>query len=121
MANLVFEKKRKDLQSSSIHDQLENIYWRGGAIVEETGEKTLTLKDFEEKYLKELHEFAEKVQPNNIWKKYSSLDAHKKEDPEKQREHRLFLSRNDFRCFFARCLFCFVFLFKFFFGAIDTG
>ena len=82
LANLVFEKKRKDLQNSSIHDQLENIYWRGGAIVEETGEKTLTLKDFEEKYLKELHEFAEKVQPNNIWKKYSSLDAHKKEDPE---------------------------------------
>ena len=48
---LVYEQDRQRLWDADIHEQLDNIYWRRGAIVEQTGEKTLTLRDFESKYL----------------------------------------------------------------------
>ena len=44
---LVYERDRQRLWDADIHEQLDNIYWRRGAIVGETGEKTLTLRDFE--------------------------------------------------------------------------
>ena len=70
---LVLEKERENLKDADFHEQLDNIYWRRGAIVEETGEKALTLKDFEKKYLQEFHDFADKFQPINLWKKYKTL------------------------------------------------
>lgn len=70
---LVHESMRKELANSDIHEQLDNIYWRRGAVVEGTGEKTLTLVDFEAKYLDKFHKFAEQYQPINIWKKFKSL------------------------------------------------
>jgi tryptophan 2,3-dioxygenase len=70
---LVLEKERENLKDADIHKQLDNIYWRRGAIIEDTGEKALTLKDFEKKYLEEFHDFADKLQPINIWRKYTSL------------------------------------------------
>lgn len=82
LSNLVHEKKREELKNKDIHTQLNHIYWRGGAIVEETGEKTLTLKDFEEKYLEELHQFAGRTQSKNLWKKFISLEL----TPEKKEE-----------------------------------
>ena len=82
ISNLVFEQKREELKNHDIHSQLENIYWRGGAIVEETGEKTLTLRDFEEKYLVELHQFIKKNQHKNLWKKYTALEPTPKENNE---------------------------------------
>ena len=70
---LVYEKDRQRLWDADIHEQLDNIYWRRGAIVEQTGEKTLTLRDFESKYLSSFHDFAALRQPINIWKKYKGL------------------------------------------------
>ena len=70
---LVYERDRQRLWDADIHEQLDNIYWRRGAIVEETGEKTLTLRDFESKYLSSFHDFAALRQPINIWKKYKGL------------------------------------------------
>lgn len=78
---LVHEKERERLWNADIHEQLENIYWRRGAIVAETGEKTLTLKDFEDKYLGSFHDFADNHQPINIWKKFCGLS---KQDQENQ-------------------------------------
>lgn len=75
---LVHETKREELWESDYHEQLDHIYWRTGAIVEETGEKALTLRDFEEKYLTMLHKFADEYQPKNLWKKFLEL-------PEKDR------------------------------------
>ena len=72
---LVHETERKRLWNADIHEQLDNVYWRRGAIIEDTGEKTLTLKDFEEKYLRTFHDFADEYQPINLWKKYSSLSS----------------------------------------------
>ena len=40
---------------------LDKIYWRGGATIAATGEKTLTLKQFEAKYAKQFAERAEQV------------------------------------------------------------
>ena len=85
---LVHEKQREALWDSDIHTQLDNIYWRNGAIVEETGEKTLTLRDFEEKYLEDFHEFADEYQPINIWKKYRSLPEADQRNPKLIKELR---------------------------------
>ena len=69
----MLEKQREQLKDADIHEKLDNIYWRRGAIVEETGEKALTLRDFEKKYLQEFHEFADEFQPINLWLKYKTL------------------------------------------------
>jgi len=78
---LVHESHRADLMDSDIHTQLDNIYWRRGAVVESTGEKTLTLVDFEAKYLDKFHTFADQYQPMNLWKKYKALSAEAQKNP----------------------------------------
>lgn len=82
LKNLVHADHRERLWDSDIHTQLDNIYWRMGAVVEETGEKTLTLKDFEDKYLQDFHNFADKYQSINLWKKYESLTEDERKDPQ---------------------------------------
>lgn len=78
---LVHESLRDQLMESDIHTQLDNIYWRRGAVVESTGDKTLTLVDFESKYLVKFHDFAELYQPMNLWKKYQALSSEAKANP----------------------------------------
>ena len=78
---LVHATKRAALENSDVHEQLDNIYWRRGAIVEDTGKKTLTLKHFEEKYLPEFHELADKFKSCNLWQKYLQLSATDKKNP----------------------------------------
>jgi len=85
---LVHENEREQLWDSDYHTQLDNIYWRRGAIVEDTGEKTLTLRDFENKYLDYFHEFADEYQPMNLWKKYRGLSEADQKDPELLKEMR---------------------------------
>lgn len=85
---LVHESKRDELANADIHEQLDNIYWRRGAIVEETGEKTLTLRDFEAKYLDDFHKFADQYQPMNLWKKYKGLSAEGQQNPKLIKELR---------------------------------
>lgn len=70
---LVHTSKREELADADFHTQLDNAYWRRGAIVEDTGEKTLTLRDFEQKYMDEFHEYADQYQPINLWKKFKAL------------------------------------------------
>lgn len=78
---LVHDKQRDELMNSDIHTQLDNIYWRRGAVVESTGEKTLTLVDFEAKYLAKFHDFADQYQPMNLWKKFKSLSEEAQKNP----------------------------------------
>ena len=82
LKHLVHESLRKDLWESDYHEQLDNIYWRRGAVDEATGEKTLTLRDFEEKYLEKFHDFADEYQPINLWKKYKELPENEQKNPE---------------------------------------
>tara|TARA_B110000046_G_C12989998_1_gene397408 strand:- start:95 stop:1246 length:1152 start_codon:yes stop_codon:yes gene_type:complete len=85
---LVHEIDRGRLMDADIHEQLDNIYWRRGAVVEATGAKTLTLADFEAKYLEKFHEFADEYQPMNIWKKFKALSEEDQGKPELVKEMR---------------------------------
>ena len=71
---LVSVDKRDQFDSNSDAVALfENLYWQQGAIELATGQKTLTLKSFEEKYRKGLVELMEKYRLTNLWKQYLAL------------------------------------------------
>ncbi len=57
----------------SLEQQFDEIYWKQGATEIESGQKTLTLKQFEKKYSKLLLELAHRYQSCNVWQKYKSL------------------------------------------------
>jgi tryptophan 2,3-dioxygenase len=60
----------------------ENIYWKKGAIDSRTGEKTLTLKQFEYRYTPRFMRIAGQVKGNTLYEKYLNL-------PEEVRENQL--------------------------------
>jgi tryptophan 2,3-dioxygenase len=53
-------------EGQSISERYENIYWKKGAIDLKTGQKTLTLKQFEEHYDEELIALATKLESCNL-------------------------------------------------------
>lgn len=57
----------------SIEEQYEHIYWKQGATEAATGEKTLTLKQFEQKYSERFIQMAKQYENSNIWAKYRQL------------------------------------------------
>ncbi|WP_092170135.1 tryptophan 2,3-dioxygenase family protein [Cyclobacterium xiamenense] len=74
--NLVYLEARedyKDINLTSIDSLFDILYWQYGAKELATGEKTLTLKSFEQKYGPELKELIAKFRKNNLWKKYLYL------------------------------------------------
>ena len=77
--NLVALKNRHEHDYHSPADDLfEHLYWQQGAIELATGEKTLTLKNFEIKYGKKLKEIIEQYRRKNLWQKY--IDCTDKSD-----------------------------------------
>ncbi len=69
--NLVNIQEREALSDySDIDQQIEKLYWRSGATELATGKKTLTLQQFEEKYIKLFKETAMKFRNRNLWKLY---------------------------------------------------
>lgn len=75
--NLVAKDAREKFKNknSSIEEMFEHIYWKAGATEVDTGKKTLTLKQFEEKYSAELTALANEYKTKNIWAVYKSLPA----------------------------------------------
>ena len=72
--NLVTVAKRKLFGANSSAEELfENLYWQQGAIELATGQKTLTLKNFEGKYRKGLVELIENYRSKNLWNRYTEL------------------------------------------------
>jgi tryptophan 2,3-dioxygenase len=72
--NLVNSDKRADYSDySTIDDMYEHIYWRHGAIDVKTGQKTLTLKMFEEQYSKKLVRLANKYKTKNLYSIFKRL------------------------------------------------
>jgi tryptophan 2,3-dioxygenase len=74
--NLVYLQERedyKDINLTSIDSLFDILYWQYGAKELATGEKTLTLKSFEEKYGNELKAMISKFRKKNLWKKYLYL------------------------------------------------
>jgi tryptophan 2,3-dioxygenase len=76
MAALVQKEHRAaDIENDtrSIEEQFEKIYWKQGATERESGKKTLTLKQFEEKYTEEFLSMAKRYERTNVWAKYKQL------------------------------------------------
>ena len=74
--HLITIGKRSEYDYHSPSDDLfENLYWQQGAIELATGEKTLTLKNFEEKYGKKLLALIESYRRKNLWQKYMEQDS----------------------------------------------
>ncbi|MHA7128533.1 tryptophan 2,3-dioxygenase family protein [Algoriphagus namhaensis] len=74
--NLVALEYRKEHDYHSPSDDLfQHLYWQKGAIELATGEKTLTLKNFELKYGKKLIETIENYRRKNMWQKFLSVTA----------------------------------------------
>jgi tryptophan 2,3-dioxygenase len=58
------------------------LYWKSGATELATGKKTLTLRQFEDKYGEKLMRFAEKFQTVNLRRLFYKLKPEEQEDPE---------------------------------------
>ncbi len=83
LENLVHHTKRGDFSSkSSIEELYENIYWKKGATDISTGEKTLTLKQFEYRYTPRLIRISKQVKDSTIYHKYLSLSKEHRENTE---------------------------------------
>lgn len=81
--NLVSVMRRGDVaRDSSIKELYEHFYWKEGGIELSSGQKTLTLRQFEEKYSKQFLELIRKYQHKNIWQKYKALPQEDQEDQE---------------------------------------
>lgn len=71
--NLVSAQDREALKEySDIDQQIEKLYWRSGATELASGKKTLTLQQFEEKYLKLFKETGMKYRDKNLWKLFTN-------------------------------------------------
>lgn len=74
--NLVDKDFRNQLSGNeSIEDMFEHIYWKAGATELETGKKTLTLVQFEERYKDEFIALGNQVKNKNLWQAYLRLNA----------------------------------------------
>lgn len=79
--NLVAKDQRSNFNSSSsIREMMEHIYWKEGATEVSTGKKTLTLTQFEEKYLESFIELGEACKKQNLWQVYLRLNKDDRED-----------------------------------------
>ncbi len=93
--NLVALKNREEHDYHSPADDLfEHLYWQQGAIELATGEKTLTLKNFEIKYGKKLKGIIEDFRRKNLWQKY--IDCQDKTDELTEAMKQLDLKANVF-------------------------
>jgi tryptophan 2,3-dioxygenase len=75
LVNLVTPAIRSTVDKNSIDQQLEQLYWRSGATELSSGKKTLTLQQFENKYLEEFREVATKHKDKNIRSAYQKYFA----------------------------------------------
>lgn len=66
LINLVHLQQREALLNASTEEKLENLYWKSGATELASGNKTLTLKQFEEKYSDEFLQRAEYNTTKNL-------------------------------------------------------
>ena len=73
--NLVAKDQRTKFNASSaITEMFECVYWKEGATEMESGKKTLTLTQFEERYKTTLLSLGEKCKTNNLWQVYLRLN-----------------------------------------------
>jgi len=73
--NLIHVSSRPQLlKSEDISEKYEYLYWKRGATELATGKKTLTLKQFEQKYSKSFISLIRSFYHKNLWERYKQLD-----------------------------------------------
>jgi len=65
--NLVNVHDRDNMRNSDLASMLEKLYWKSGATELASGKKTLTLQQFEEKYMKTFYETGDRLKAKNLW------------------------------------------------------
>jgi tryptophan 2,3-dioxygenase len=60
---------------------IEHIYWKEGATEITTAKKTLTLTQFEEKYMESFITLGKNCRNKNLWQVYHQLKKEDQEDP----------------------------------------
>jgi tryptophan 2,3-dioxygenase len=70
LINIVNPMDRESMKNSEINQLLEKLYWRSGATELATGKKTLTLRQFEEKYIEDFKVLGEKHKEKNLRRLY---------------------------------------------------
>ncbi|MFS4454591.1 tryptophan 2,3-dioxygenase family protein [Maribacter sp. 2304DJ31-5] len=81
MENLVHYSRKDDFSAENTIEELyEHIYWKNGATDKTTGEKTLTLKQFEYRYTPRLIRIARQVEGGTIYHKYLGLSEEQKQN-----------------------------------------
>lgn len=74
LQNLVHHTERENFsENEAIEELYEHIYWKKGATDLKTGEKTLTLKQFEYRYTPRLIRIANQIKGNTMYHKYMKL------------------------------------------------
>ena len=73
LINIVAESKRDALADAAIEEQMDAIYWKDGAKVEDTGKPAYTAVQFIEKYWDDLVFAAESYEHSNIWERFMEL------------------------------------------------
>ena len=77
LINLVNAKGKERIpEDCSLEDTFQYIYWQDAGTNYKTGEKSLTLRLFEEKYLNEFKALANKMKENNLNKKLQKVDKY---------------------------------------------
>ena len=90
MINLVAMNEREALKNADMKAMVEKLYWKSGATDLATGKKTLTLIQFENKYMQDFHEAGIKYKDTNLRRIYQKhfLDSPEKDKiVEKLREY----------------------------------
>jgi tryptophan 2,3-dioxygenase len=72
---LTDKEHRPDLenQKDNLELLLQHIYWKKGATEAQSGKKTYTLIQFENKYMNDFLNLAKEFKDKNIWRKYLTL------------------------------------------------
>lgn len=79
LGNLVHTDVREDFRgNTSVEELYENIYWKRGATDLASGEKTLTLRQFEEEYTPRFLRLANRVKGATIYERYQGLSSEDK-------------------------------------------
>lgn len=81
--NLVHKDKRAAFTGSEpIESMIEQIYWIEGATDMHTKEKTIALRDFEDRYKDEFIALGYEQKTKNLWQSYLRLSAEDRQNPE---------------------------------------
>ena len=75
LPNLINQKGKERLPANpTMDDYFDHIYWRDAGMNRRTGEKTLTLRQFEEKYLDDFKELVVEMEGNTLEEKVMAIE-----------------------------------------------